>query len=371
MKNKTGKYLLLLLFLFACAPGSQIRVVEINQAENIQDVSFFYALPRTIFRFCFTLEKTTRVRGPYADYAEKYLGITGGIEKDQTIWTIKGVKMEVLQDADMNEIYAVYLKGRSPELSQIFTLSKEGLIAGFPPLHYYPGFSNEKIDSMPCLQTYFKDLSVKRNFYEKKDTLYKTLFVDTAFIKVPVLKKIIQQKTTEQKAEEAANFIIKTRKRRFKLLAGQYDFVPDEKALEICVRELNKVEEEYLSLFIGKTIKEEHEFVVEYIPVSLEEYRADAVCRFSDTEGLLPKTSKLGSPVNINFKKDFNPFVDKIFEEALKEKKKGQILYRIPAQTEIKLMYGRDDLYSGRCLVSQFGRKAMLSAKVLSRDIKK
>jgi hypothetical protein len=54
-------------------------------------------------------------------------------------------------------------------------------------------------------------------------------------------------KSLEEKAEEAAAFIYKLRKRRFKLLVGQEQPVPDGNALDISIRELDELEKEYLS----------------------------------------------------------------------------------------------------------------------------
>jgi hypothetical protein len=50
----------------------------------------------------------------------------------------------------------------------------------------------------------------------------------------------LNQKTLEEKAQEAALFIFKIRKRRFKLLAGQYDVFPEEQALATSVREIKQ-----------------------------------------------------------------------------------------------------------------------------------
>ena len=83
----------------------------------------------------------------------------------------------------------------------------------------------------------------------------------------------------EDKAREAAAFIYKIRKRRFKLISGQYDTHPESTALETAVRELNELEDNYLALFIGRYTTDTLTHRYQYIPTSGSTPERAIICR--------------------------------------------------------------------------------------------
>ncbi|MBN1182431.1 MAG: DUF4831 family protein [Bacteroidales bacterium] len=360
-------YLGALFLVFGCTNKINISVSNARKMEDVKGVSFFYSLPRTHLQFHIYVEKTTLVRGPYADWAKEYLGIDKVIEQDEVIWQIRQVDLTTYQDNDPNELYGAKVSGNTSQLIALLSLSGQGLIADISPVSYIAGYSNiDKLDKESNIPD-FKDVSVKRNFYEEKDTIYKTLFVDTAFIKVPVIKSYLEKKTDQEKAREAANFIIKTRKRRFKLIAGQYDAMPEGKAMEVSVEELNKIEEEYLSLFIGKELKDNSCYIIDFIPEERVELKQDILCKFSKTEGILPATSKLGNPVNVITRLDIDPNIDKLFNGLDEGAANKGLIYRVPAQVEVSLTLERNNLFNGTVLISQFGQKMLMPASLLKK----
>ena len=358
-------YLSTLLLAFGCSPKLNIAVSNARKMEDIKDVSFFYSLPRTHLQFHVYTRKVTLVRGPYANWSEELLGIKTVIPEDKIIWEIENIELTTYQDADPLELYGAKVSGNIETLSSLLSLSDQGLIADVLPISFLTGYSNIQESKIDSFVPKFKNLSVKRYSSEEKDTLYKTIFVDTAFIKVPVIKKYLAKKSDEEKAREAANFIIKTRKRRFKLLSGQYDVIPEGGSLEVSVEELNKVEEEYLSLFIGKTIVEKSSYVIDYIPEERVEFKQDVLFKFSTETGLLPVTSKMGVPVNITTRLNIDPNLDKLFDGLGEGAFNKGLIYRMPAQIEISVNLERRELFKGSVLVSQFGQKALMPASMI------
>ena len=67
---------------------------------------------------------------------------------------------------------------------------------------------------------YFTNQSIEEFYTDKSDTLYKTIIRDSAFIRIPVVRKLREAKTLEQKAEAAYNVISEIRELRFELLRG-------------------------------------------------------------------------------------------------------------------------------------------------------
>ncbi|MGC9341859.1 MAG: DUF4831 family protein, partial [Bacteroidales bacterium] len=202
----------------------------------------------------------------------------------------------------------------------------------------------------------FTDLSVKRNLTEVTDTLYKTIISDSSYVRVPVLRKQREAKTIEQKAEEAANFIIKIRKRRFKLLAGQYEIFPEGRALAISVDELDKLEKEYLELFIGKRIKQTFRRSFVITPESLKSEQNFVVARFSPFTGVVDAEGSSETPLNLEVAplgklKSLGTTIQP-YQTA-----ENTLIYRIPDLADVTLSIQSEVLYQGRMQIYQAGEK--------------
>jgi hypothetical protein len=184
---------------------------------------------------------------------------------------------------------------------------------------------------------------------------------------MPVTKSKSGIKTTEQKAEEAANFIIKIRKRRFKLLAGQYEVYPEGVALETSVRELNELEQNYLSLFIGKVYTDTIERVFYYTPQVGQTLERNIICRFSEETGIQEAISLAGTPLVLELKnmqfnaalRDVrNPFAGPTYENI--------IFYRLPDKAYTRVLYGSANLIESEIEVFQYGVLIPCSVKMLA-----
>ena len=80
----------------------------------------------------------------------------------------------------------------------------------------------------------YVDLGVYPNYEERSETMYKTLVTDTSFVRVPVQRTVVEQKSFAMKAEEAADFLLELRARRFEMLTGEYEVYPDGVARLSC-----------------------------------------------------------------------------------------------------------------------------------------
>ena len=59
--------------LSSCSP--QINVSKSQQYHKASEKKgFYYALPRTFIKIDVVVNKTEQIKGPYAEFAEKYLG---------------------------------------------------------------------------------------------------------------------------------------------------------------------------------------------------------------------------------------------------------------------------------------------------------
>jgi len=351
--KKSYLYLLALLFS-ACLPQSRMTVTNVNDVSSLGNSSCLYALPLSGFAVTVSACHESFIPGPYCMYAAKYLGITDVMTKPYEKWSLSDVQISPYEEADPDFIFAVS-SSRSARLSDwLQELSYDSLILLPGSFAARRVFDNSREIFSGSLS--YTDLSVKRNFEAGKGIVISETLPDSVRAKLPVSKVTHEPviKTTEQKAEEAANFIIKIRKRRFKLISGQYDFIPDGEALGRAVDELNHLEEEYISLFTGMKSISNHTKTIHFIPESNHESSRIILLRFSETEGFVSSDEADGKPLLADIR-DMNKTkgLDDLIMDP--DKTRSYLLYRVPDQAVITISFGEEIMLEAVFPVNQFG----------------
>ena len=352
MKNSNG--ILLIALLSACNPASKISVTNVNDTGHLINSTCMYALPLSAFAVTTVAQQESFVPGPYHMYAGKYLGIKDAVSIPFEKWSLTDAILSGYLEADADFLFGVTGSKKSSYLQVIRELSADSLIL-LPENFVSRQVFTNKYDP-PHEPLNFTDLSVKRNFEADKGIMISEVLPDSSFFVTPAAKdkNAPEIKTLEQKAEEAANFIIKIRKRRFKLISGQYDFMPDGEALGRAVEELNREEMEYLSLFTGKKSTSFHTRTFHYVPEAVRENGRTILFRFSGKEGFLEAGENEGKPVMIVIQ-DMNKI------KGLDTPKLGPgglnnyLIYRIPDQAWIRILLGEQLLLETKQPVYQFG----------------
>jgi hypothetical protein len=349
-------YILVILgFLIPfCKAQNKSFITNIKDANSLENNSAIYALPRTIINITLEARRTTTIPGPFYEYTDKYLGIQNVPDSENTEWDIIAAEIDVYQEADPEYFFSVSNK-RSNNLNHMLSrLAKDSLIL-FPE-QFFKKHSLPEPNTSFNKKIHYRDLSVKRNFHFVDDTTYKDVFKDSTYIRVPVVKEQLVRKTPEDKAEEAANYIIKIRKRKFKLLSGQYDYMPEGEALGVAVKELNKLENEYLSLFTGKSYVEHFKKTYQYIPDNSRKISKEILCRFSAAEGFVDSREVRGKPVIIEIEDmDQTIYLEKpvILENEVLTGSYAQV--RLPDLAYIKVLLGDNILNLTKAPVFQYG----------------
>jgi hypothetical protein len=322
---------------FSCASESKVSITNINDSRSLPASSFIYSLPQTVIDVCITADEVTIIPGPYRQYALKYLGIKNVPDRKENMWNIRDIRMSSHLEADPDYIYTAKGLAEAELYPDLIKLIKDSLILDPKSFSYNQVFYN----TFPPVSydPYYTDLSVKRSFEAEKDIEVSLLMPDSNYLKKPLGKTILKEKTLEQKAEEASNFLIKLKKRRFKLVAGQYEYMPEGIAMENALKELSRLEEEYLSLFIGKRITSTWQKTFHYTPVPGKETNRIVLLRFSDSDGFLDVRDTKGIPVIIELVE--NNKTKGLEQSQLPIKQlKNVILYRIADQVSVKLITG-------------------------------
>ncbi len=341
---------LLLPLLIACNT-SRISTTNIQDLASFEPEANIYALPQTRLVITVKVVRSTFYPGPFSKYSEKYLGIEGAQNISNVHWDITDISFSKLTEPDKEHFYSI--KGQSGLFEEISALERDGLLFYPASLNSFQVFYNDAID--PVEEIHYTDLSISPFFYDKEKKK-KSGARDSNFYGIPVSKDYVQEKSTAEKAKEAAAFIFKMRKRRFKLLAGQYDVFPEGTALETSVREINELEEEYLSLFIGKVETDTIQKVFTYTPVAREKLQRTTIFRFSSETGFSNAGSSIGVPIVMEVADlDKTGVLEQLQLPVSASSYQDILFYRIPDKGRVKILYGSRILNEAEVPVCQFG----------------
>ena len=299
--------------------------------------SVSYSMPQTVLVFNVDAQKESFYAGPYARYAQKYLGISAELY-DRVSYTVTSVKMIPAVEADQSQRFTYQVNAQSQPV--FLQLTSQGLVSG-PSGAYTP----DKGWKYPVGKgSGFSDKGIPSNLTERTSTLYEA---DNRAVR----QQVIVEKTTEVKAKEVADKIFEIRENKYKILVGDTDATYSGEAMKATIDALNKLEQDYLTLFTGYSEYGSQSASFEVIPAARMNQTYVAF-RLSDEDGLVPADNVSGKPY----------FVQLTVEEvapapAVDNKSKPQqvINYRIPAVCAVRLTDGIATLLQTRVPVYQLG----------------
>ena len=350
-------------------------------AKNTADPTGYltYSLPSTVIVIEVEAVRENFYAGPYAAYAEKYLGITVPLEDKQT-YQLKSVKMTPFVEPDNSKRFSVNVPEGQLDAS-FLKLSAMGLISFADA-----SFPGEVAWRFPVAgKGDFSDKGVSSNLVSESATLYHSNNKTARFDKLLVQQDVLVEKSMEKKAAEMAKKILDARDERYRIVTGDTDATYSGQALQAAIKELTRIEKEYLALFIGYKETQVQKASFEVVPAAgdLQKYIA---FRLSDAEGLVPADNLSGKPILLEIvPQDFAQTevakAEAEAEAAAKaqleatgkapktkapaEKREAQFYFRIPAVCKVTLKNGVDILLQSRVPVYQLGQETSLPVNVI------
>ena len=308
------------------------------------DGTVSYALPQTSLTFDVEAVQEKFYAGPYARFAQKYLGAEVR-QQDECTYKLSGVKVTPCIEADQSRRYVVTLSSKNASANAYLQLTSQGLVAASDG-----SFGNESVWRFP-VQTSgdFSDKGVISNYTSESATLYQNVRQEDAISRISVQQDMVVEKSLEKKAQEAADMIFSLRKTRVQIVTGDTDANYSGAAMESALNEISRLEKEYLTLFIGYSEFQTQNKRFDVVPAN-DGNNIMVVFRLSDTDGLLPADNMSGKPY----------FVDIVPQEIAstadgKAKGSNGIMYRIPAICNVKLSDGVNVLLQSRLPLYQYG----------------
>lgn len=323
---------------------SKVNVKSVALMPNATTNTLLYSLPSTRLRIDVTVEKTISKVGPFYRYSQKMLNVTDVVTEDNVEWTIKNISISTYGVPDNDKQYAISYSGYN--VAPLLNLSSEGVLYGIN--------SSDRID---------ESLSLVNNVYKPLPDLE-----DVNFNAVPMLEKQLEKTSTAAMAQEAANFIYKVRKRRFKILASDFEQLPpDGMAYEVTVKELNELEASFLELFVGKKEKYTETRSFDLEPSSMSA-NSDVLFRFSSVQGIVDKMDVSGAPVYIEITAEEQSKLPDNPLPVTKEEVRTGLFYCRPGKVIIKLIDRNELIKEQQVYLGQYGQVVSLPASVLEDE---
>lgn len=304
-----------------------------------------YSLPRTVLELRVQARKECFHAGPYARFAAKYFGIEAE-QQDRTTYSITGISLTPKVEADQSVRYSYEPSANA--LPVFMQLTSQGLVAGEGAFASegggwkYPAGASAQglpVNAIPA------------NLAEETHTLYRRSHST-------VQQSVVVEKSPEAKASEIAQKIFDIRENKYKILVGDTDATYSGEAMKAAIDELNRMEQDCLTLFLGYSEFGSADATFEIVPEADNAGQLYIAFRISDEEGLVPASNVSGKPCLLELRKEeiASPEAPEKPEKAGKAPRMEQVLhYRIPAVCDARISDGVNTLLKVRVPVYQLG----------------
>ncbi|MDY0099337.1 MAG: DUF4831 family protein [Bacteroidales bacterium] len=358
----------LLILITGCAQnrrisGTQVMVTPLAEKNYIPDGSLVYGLPLTVVDIAIETERIIEKPGPYFRYAEDMLGLRDVIRSESEAWLVKSVSVKTHQELDPSGFYVMQSEGIF--LSNALALKNAGLILDINPEIYNGISSMHYADETGEDRFPVSDLGADEYFQVRRDTAYRLVNVDTAFIRIPYLVEKKQKLGTDQLAERAARRLMELRDGKHMILTGETNVFPQNDA---AIKEMNRLEKEYTELFTGKSWSETQTFNYQIIPAKTMSGKKVSLGGFSEVTGPSQADNNSALPLNIEFvpeNKTREIEVAAADPKAYKSSDYSRLFYRVPDVVNVKISLGDQNLSASRLLIYQFGTVVQLPANYI------
>ncbi|MCF0173364.1 MAG: DUF4831 family protein [Bacteroidales bacterium] len=333
----------------AAAPFVTADAQQLFKGSEVPSGVVIYSLPSTSLTFCVEAVREDFKAGPYAQYAQKYMG-SEARTSDEVTYSLKSIDLVPYLEADPSVRMAINLKGKATASANFLQFCSQGLIVasdsytGKAEAWRFPSIANND---------QFAGKDVDGNLTDANTTLYRTVKTSTGgYEKVSVSQKQVVEKSAEKKAAETAATIFELRRQRLAIVTGDTDATYSGEAMGAAIGEINRLESEYMSLFYGKSIESVERMNFDVVPSADKKDQMYVAFRLSDSDGLLPASDVMGRPIVLQLE------LDNLVQNTVKEASKGgeTIFYRVPRTATARVLDGEKMLLQTRIPIYQLGQ---------------
>lgn len=358
MKN----FSFILLLLFSTLSYAQVVSQKVESSDSYsQTEGVVYALPQVVLRLDVRIEKMEYIKGPYAYYAERLLGLSDVISNNSVEYNIADVKITKSYVPDLNQLYFMDFSNTSnkSDNSSFLMMDESGIIKGLGFQDNTTGNQDdinlvERIRKGDRSFNYYADA----NLVEKIDTIIRRVDIDTSTIEKAIIKRSSIEKDISQRAQDAATYYMEIRQNRVELISGFQEVAYSQGALSMMNNELKQLENDYLNLFAGKSLVTDEHYVFYFTPTSEQSSIIAPIFKFSNEYGLTYLTSSGGKKVSIAIKS--NGLAEKLSDVDISSNING-IVYRFPETAEVWVKYSAKEYDKQLMQIPQLGTIQVLN----------
>lgn len=364
---------IMVVFLNSCGLG-KYEVFKLDQQNDfLKKEGMFYFLPRTVINFEVTIEKTDHIKGPYAAFSAKYLGISNVITENITNYSIVDLKIKSQNEPDPDKIFFIAFPAcKSKKHELLISLKENGIIESVNIDADSLSVQHQQL-KYSSMQNEFEEegqpfkMFINYNILEKVDTIFEFIHLDTMTIEKQVYKRSVIEKNIEQRAKEASEYIIKLNEYKMNLLSGYQEVSYSDATLSFMISSLDQMISEYMSLFTGKTITQAMTYNFTHIPETSTKNTSLFLFSFDKNEGLKDiESSDPSRNIYVEFMPSLTtskiaPIVNNQYQNSRKSK---GFYYNIPEKTKLILSKGKNEsIFESNVMINQFGVVHYLPAK--------
>lgn len=322
-----------------------------------------YVLPRTVLKVDVVVRVANKYKGPYSEYA-RFLSIGDPINYDVENYYLQDVVVNTIAEPDPAQVYFVEAASRDAKdykPLQLETDAQGFLLAAGTSTTIAPPATDQnrqiirlETEDGVALQQIFRPL---RKVNTTVDTIVRRVTVDTAEAQRNFYRIRAADKSTEEMALEALQKIEDIRTSRLNLLVGFQETAYQSEALKYMDAGLQKLENDYLDLFRGKTIERLQHYTFYYTPSSGGN---TVLFKFSEQTGIGSVRGATGTAVELQLTAGEAGQKAAQFAEAPAA---NRLAYRLPGTAWVKVVYNQEELFYQPMTITQFGAIRYLPAQ--------
>lgn len=336
-----------LFFFFAIAaisalPSAAQTMVAVYQPTEpgITQAGVTYYLPKTSFRFFVKATCITRHAGPFAEYAERFLGIEDAAQVDSEYWRLDDISAIEYGTPDDSQAYTISLNPKTS--APLVTLTPGGVLLAINDEVEFP----EPLPKGGGVEEIPVDNPVASDFFSED---------------------FLRAGSNVKKAETAAEEIYDIREKTALIASGEADFNPtDGQQLQLMLQQQRAREEALKSLFTGTVSMKTCSYSFDYTPTSPVE--EEILFRFSRHTGMVDKDDVSGEPYCLTIVDETVQYdADSIVDPKLAQKQMFDLRYRIPGRAHVIVANTKEVVFEQNYFLAQFGHVVHLGGELFNK----
>ena len=237
-----------------------------------------------------TVKEIHYLKGPFSAYSAKFTGISNVITENKTVYFVEDIKLKTFSVPDTSRLFFIETSKLKNKDNFMINFNDYGCISSVNidlSEEYYDKnkISEKESDNLNHPSNSGFEYFATGNTRIKTDTIFEKIILDTVTIEKQILQHSIIEKSIEDKAKDAADYIRLISENKMNLISGYQEINYDLNTFDAMLEELNKMQKEYLTLFTGKAIEYSKHYLINIDPDKINE--KTFIFSFSESYGVL------------------------------------------------------------------------------------